>query len=39
MFIDGNKVCIADRTGSVHFELEKLCPVDILHSIKAVEYR
>jgi hypothetical protein len=39
MFIDGNKICIRDRTSPVHFEFEKLFPVNVLHSIKAVDYR
>jgi len=32
MFIDGNKIRIRDRTSPVHFEFEKLFPVNVLHS-------
>src|SRR5437868_10522618 len=38
MFVDSNKVCVRDRTTSMHFELEEFLPVDVLHSIKAVEH-
>jgi hypothetical protein len=38
VFIDGKEICIRDRTGPVHFELEKLFPVNVLCSIKAVQY-
>src|SRR5439155_4052267 len=38
MVIDRHKVCIGDCTSAVHFELEKLLAVDVLHSIKMVEY-
>ena len=38
MVIDRHKICIGDCTSAVHFELEKLLAVDVLHSIKMVEY-
>jgi hypothetical protein len=39
MVIDRNKICIGDCTSAVHFELEKVLAVDVLHSNKVVEYR
>jgi hypothetical protein len=38
MFIDGYKICIGDRTSPVHFELEKLSPVNVLQPIEAIKY-
>ena len=37
MVIDGQQVRIRNYAGSVHFELEKIFPIDILRPIDAIQ--
>src|ERR1700758_3580029 len=38
MFIHGEKVRVGNHAGAMHFELEKILPVDVLRSIDAIQH-
>src|SRR5436309_8468588 len=38
LFIYGEKVRVGNHAGSVHFELEKILPIDVLRSIDTIQH-
>jgi hypothetical protein len=39
MFIYGQQVRVGNHTGAVHFELEKILPIDVLCPVDAIQNR